>query len=184
MEKNQGEYEYRVIDESMNTICTERNIIKKLPKKYDLHHLSDYDENGYATFNVSTDTGKKDEHGRPIYDGELIVLDRQGKIVAGPIALKESEYYEAYHPESGVITEYFPENADYTLGKVAKIVCYRFIRPDGTEKEITVDINYPIDYHHSLWAVEKDGKWGYLDPRGEWAIEPTFDWADAFLPIR
>lgn len=181
---NQGEYEYRVIDESMNTICTERDIIKKLPKKYDLHHLSDYDENGYATFNVSTDTGKKDEHGRPIYDEELIVLDCQGEIVAGPIAMKENEYYEAYHPESGVITEYYPENSDYNLGKVAKIVCYRFIRPDGTEKEITVDINDPIDYHHSLWAVEKDGKWGYLDPRGEWAIEPTFDWADAFLPIR
>lgn len=181
---NQGEYEYRVIDESMNTICTERDIIKKLTKKYDYYRLSNYDESGYAALKVSTDTGKKDEYGYPTYDEELIVLDRQGEIVAGPIALKENEYYEAYHPESGVITEYYPENSDYNLGKVAKIMGYRFIRPDGTEKEITVDINYPIDYHHSLWAVEKDGKWGYLDPRGEWAIEPTFDWADAFLPIR
>lgn len=181
---NQGEYEYRVIDESMNTICTERDIIKKLTKKYDYYRLSNYDESGYAALKVSTDTGKKDEYGYPTYDEELIVLDRQGEIVAGPIALKENEYYEAYHPESGVITEYYPENSDYNLGKVAKIMGYRFIRPDGTEKEITVDINDPIDYHHSLWAVEKDGKWGYLDPRGEWAIEPTFDWADAFLPIR
>lgn len=36
------------------------------------------------------------------------------------------------------------------------------------------------DYHESLCAVRQNGKWGYLDPYGNFAIAPQFDWAGAF----
>lgn len=183
---NQDEYEYRVVDDKMNTIYTRQDIIKKLPKNYDEYKWYSYGDDGYAYLYGLIEIGKESRSGRPIYDAELIVLDCQGEIVAGPIAMKENEYYETYHPENGLILSRVLNEQRSTSQE--KDICYRFIRPDGTEKEITMEFdyiaNYPMDYHHSLWAVEKDGKWGYLDPRGEWAIEPTFDWADAFLPIR
>ena len=31
-----------------------------------------------------------------------------------------------------------------------------------------------------LYSVAKDDKWGYIDDRGEWVIEPIYDWADSF----
>ena len=36
------------------------------------------------------------------------------------------------------------------------------------------------DYHESLCAVRQNGKWGYLDPYGNFANAPQFDWAGAF----
>ncbi len=35
-------------------------------------------------------------------------------------------------------------------------------------------------FHEDMLAVEKDGKWGYINKLGQWAIEPQFDEACAF----
>lgn len=176
-----------IIDLKGNPICSLEEIKSQLPKKYD-NYFWEYSGNyveesrGYFCLLLETDTGREDEYGWPIYDCEIAVVDLQGELVVDPVVMKE-ESITTYHPDSGLILQHMPDAYDYFSPDVPTKICYRYIRPDGTEKEITVDSDYPMDYHHSLWAVEQDGKWGYVDPRGEWAIEPQFDWAGAFLAV-
>jgi hypothetical protein len=59
---------------------------------------------------------------------------------------------------------------------------YWFVDSNGNVIKQTVENTDP-EYHFSLWAVCDNGKWGYLNTKGNYAITPRFKWADAFHAV-
>jgi hypothetical protein len=57
-----------------------------------------------------------------------------------------------------------------------------FVGKEGVPLRRRLDSTSP-QYHYSLWAVSENGKWGYLDTTGRYAITPQFLWAGAFHSV-
>ncbi len=63
------------------------------------------------------------------------------------------------------------------ISTIAGIIIFnnQSFNPLGQEKKE----EYPL-FNEDMLAVEKGGKWGYINKKGEWVIEPQFDEACAF----
>lgn len=50
----------------------------------------------------------------------------------------------------------------------------------GETIAIPAQFDYVSDFQHQLALVQRDGKWGYINTSGDWAIQPVFDRAQPF----
>lgn len=176
-----------VVDEKGQRVFALEEVLQKLPKQYDEWGLETYQPGGYAFLRLYISKERKaKEPSRS--EQEVAVLDKQGEILLGPVPLAYSGYCTPlifYQEGKIMLVECRPEDASQTATFPAqKQLVYQFITQHGVQHTYTVSVENGVDFHHSLWAVYQDGKWGYLNPKGEWAIEPQFDWADAFLNTR
>jgi hypothetical protein len=94
------------------------------------------------------------------------VINDTGKVVIPSTILDRAYFYQ-----------------DETLvGYNSKAGAFAFVNKYGRVMMRKLNNSLP-DYHCSLWAVNENGKWGYLDPTGRYAITPQFLWAGAFHSV-
>ena len=125
-----------------------------------------------------------------LYDGFAIVYRfwrLKGQYTEGPIIEKRRYEYAVVNAKGEIMiptvemdSAYFYHNGTL-VGYDADEKAYVFA--NGTSNVIKRKIENKLDYHFSLWAVCENGRWGFLDTSGKYAIEPQFLWAGAFHSV-
>lgn len=134
--------DFMVIDKKGNTVFTVKQIEGMIPEGFKLESMEygNEFESQYIFVYYKNPTNE-----------EMIffIINQKGEVMRGPERIKDQHVMGFY--EGTVIARAYGLGPDYNIEK------FVFYNADGTKHEISTNLYMP-DYHHSLWAVEQDGK--------------------------
>lgn len=140
--------------------------------------------NGVYVFRTGAGWGLYKKDGSPVLEG----IDQTSSAGNGVIAARKNGAWSIYDTEGNILLEQSFEDVIQDERNVAYRSGRLFVKKDGSYLMIDLEGNqYGEKYEDAVLfqdatyaAVQKDGKWGFVNTAGEWVIEPAYENARSF----